>query len=158
MTFAVEPASAAGTGVIVKVKQQDTSRPNATSRSNDPELQANLDPNARYTFVLQLRYRGVAAAGQGQLSWHFNAPAGASGNYTALYVGTSGSLLLQNRPLADNPVALTDGVNSYRGILLVGTVITGPTGGTFAYAWAQQTGSSTATILYAGSHLVLTKQ
>jgi hypothetical protein len=140
-------------------KPSNTSRTSTTTATADPHLTFTVEANTVYTLNGFLVYDGVDT---GDLKFGFTAPAGTTGSW---WPGAADSSM---NALAYAPRwgALTDvtsatmaaGAQGAGTILAAeprGLVVTSGTPGTFSLVWAQNTSSSTATILRTHSWLRL---
>jgi hypothetical protein len=140
-------------------KTGNTSRTSTTTATADPHLTFTVEANTVYTLNGFLVYDGVDT---GDLKFGFTAPAGTTGSW---WPGAADSSM---NALAYAPRwgALTDvtsatmaaGAQGAGTILAAeprGLVVTSGTPGTFSLVWAQNTSSSTATILRTHSWLRL---
>lgn len=139
----------------VAYKTIDTSRATTTAMTADPDLQAAVVANAWYFYVCVLDYEG-GTQGSSDFKLQFSVPAGSSGILAPYYVGNAGAQNVGSLGgITATIVAGTNGAGSKRSALLVGTLNTGSSPGTFALTWAQNVSSATATIVHAGSAMFL---
>jgi hypothetical protein len=159
------PSSVAINPNYVRVaKTTDTSTTSSTTTTLDADLKVSVLANARYVFELVLGYE---AAQNGDIKLGLFAPT--SSTVFGLCQGVSAGTTLTT--VADSPMTIQlvrtlnsgfgalggVGVGTGVGTRITGTLTTGPTAGTFGLGWAQNTSSTTATILYTGSELSITR-
>jgi hypothetical protein len=136
-------------------KTGNTSRTSTTVVADDPDITVTVAANSTYEFLLVMQYEGATA---GDLKYNVNCPGGAT-LYTAemslslaAASGTDDVLLPHGASTDYTAGALGAGVtcaNLIHGQLVI------TTGGVVKLQWAQAASSGTATIMKAGTFLLL---
>lgn len=155
---AAAPPAAAGATVVRKAAAESVV--SSATRQNDDELLFAVGASESWVFEMLLVMDGVTG---GDFSMAFTAPAGASGAYGTIGLGTPVT------SIADPPrvqyASLTSGSTDHgtiafgtQSVVFVrGTVVTAAAAGNVQLQWAQHTSNATATRLLAGSYLVARK-
>lgn len=146
---------------LIALKAADTSRSSNVTTSPDPELQVTVLASTTYLVEMFIAYVADATM---DFQCDYSAPSGASGIMSPWgpdLSATSGSTTTTIRTVADASVTSARGVGGSDGSIIltarpVGTLITGASGGTFSFDWAQNTSSATAATVKAGSWIKLT--
>lgn len=155
-------------------KTSDTSRSATTTATADPHLTFEVAANAVYVWDGWLKYDG--ASGSADFIVDFTAPASALGEWGAHgvginIIGANNTPTLQSDVSGSNGYMLraesndvtqfrtygTLGVGNALVVMLMGTLRTAGTAGTFSLDWAQGTSNATATTLYTDSWLRMTR-
>lgn len=137
-------------------KTADTSKTSTTVVVDDPHLTVAVASNSEYEVSIIFNY--TAASNPGDFKYQLVTPAGCT------FVSVEHSLqsaassvydgLLSGRDI--NTESPAGGLDATTGALQVtGLLTVGGTAGNFKVQWAQNSASGTATILKAGSHMVL---
>jgi hypothetical protein len=155
-------------------KTSDTSRSATTTATADPHLTFEVAANAIYVWDGWLKYDG--ATGGADFVVDFTAPASALGEWGGhgagiTVIGSTSAPALQTDTSGTNGYMLrveandvqqfrtygTLGVGNALVVMLMGTLRTAGTAGTFSLDWAQGTSNATATTLYTDSWLRMTR-
>lgn len=141
--------------VRTAIKPSDTTKNNDNTIAPDPHLTLELLPNSRYLVKLVGVVDGSNTA---DIKWNFTIPAGATGyqqpdGLAVATTGTTGSMNEAASLWTATPAIATAGVGTKTMFTPQGILITGATGGTFTFNWAQSTADATDTTLFAGSTL-----
>lgn len=141
--------------VRTAIKPSDTTKNNNSTIAADPDLTLELLPNSRYLVKLVGVVDGSNTA---DIKWNFTIPAGATGyqqpdGLAVATTGTTGSMNEAASLWTATPAIATAGVGTKTMFTPQGILITGATGGTFTFNWAQSTADATDTTLFAGSTL-----
>jgi hypothetical protein len=137
---------------VKTLDQQVTS--NSTTLVNDNELVVSVAANATYQFSCYLDYE--AAVGPGDFQWKWAVPTLATLRYQRVCVDATG--VVQVHGTSSGGIVNTAqgaGPGVLQGVSMTGTLVTLGTPGVIQLQWAQNTTSSTATIMHAQSFLVL---
>jgi hypothetical protein len=138
-------------------KPAQTSRASTTTLAADPNLAAPVVAAGVYEVECYLNYTG-AAQGSGDLKFAFTGPSGATFTWSALGFAVSGGFTTPEM-ICNNTLTSTRQVGSNSGSTvdcwIKGSLIVSSTAGTLTLTWAQNTSSSTATVLSAGCWLRL---
>jgi hypothetical protein len=138
-------------------RTSNLTRTNTAVQTNDTQLLVTLAANAVYEMRGLIVWGGSAG---GDITMDFAIPSGATGWWTTLQPGASvASDATTVRTMANT----LDQARSYgwfdmgspNGAMLKGLVVTGASGGTYAFQWAQGAADATGTTVYANSYLVL---
>lgn len=125
----------------------------STTLVSDSALAIGLQANAVYSFILVLGYNGASGAGNLKFGWAL--PSGSSMGYSLYGNSTGGSATDGPWETASSVPALgTSGTGTNLGAVAQGTVSTGSSAGDMQLQWAQNSSSSTATTVLAGSVLL----
>lgn len=143
------------------IKPSDQSVTSSTVLVNDTSLliaSASLVASATYKVDVMIDYEGFTN-GSGDLKTNWVTPAGSTLNLgISTYLNTSGA---NGAPLiVKGGVSLawgTSGAGTTRALLLSGTLVMAATLANFQLQWAQNTSSTTATIVHAGSYLLMSR-
>lgn len=142
-------------GVAPLSAYKGTSQPvtSSTTLVNDGALAIELQANAVYSFILVLGYNGASGAGNLKFGWAL--PSGSTMGYS-LYGNTTGGSATDGpwETASSVPALGTSGTGTSLGAVAQGTVSTGSTQGPMQLQWAQNSSSSTATTVLAGSVLL----
>ena len=136
-------------------KTANTSRTSTTTSADDPDITVTVAANSTYEIQLLLQYEGATA---GDLKYQLNCPAGATlyacehSLQNAATDGTFDEINPRNVNADANSGALGAGVGAV--VLVTGQLVI-TTGGVVKLQWAQATSSATATIMKAGTFLLL---
>jgi hypothetical protein len=140
-------------------KPTATSRASTTTLTADPNLAAAVVASGVYEVECYLDYTG-AAQGSGDLKFGWTGPSGAALSWSALGFAVSGGFTTPEL-ICNNTITSTRQVGSNSGSTvdcwIKGVLTVSSTAGTLTFTWAQNTSSSTATVLSAGSWLRLTR-
>ena len=138
---------------IVAVKVADTSRSSTITVTADPELSVTIPGAGTWYLLCYLNYEG-AAAGTGDLKIQVTSVG--SLRYHAIYQGAGGAANVGSTFQGGGTPSgfATAGAGNLCGGTIHGTLVTA-TSGTTTLNWAQNTSSATATILHAGSSMML---
>ncbi len=147
---------------LIARKSSDTTRTSTTTVSNDPHLVAAVEANSVYVFQLVVMYR---AADAGDLKVVLTGPASTVINSVIHCTDTTAStnnigftaLTTRNGALPTSALIMGGCGALDIGFTWAGSIDTAGTAGNFTVQWAQGTLNATGTILYTGSHLMLTK-
>jgi hypothetical protein len=135
--------------------QSDSS--GATSFHSDNDLLVTVAANALYDLRLFVIYSGgTQGSSDFQFAWQFPA----STTMTWTWQGLNSSGAQTSSAFFDQtggPAAGTNGAGNKRVIVATGTVDTSAASGTLVLRWRQNTNPAVATVVYAGSELVLTR-
>jgi len=141
---------------IAAAKPSDTSRASTTTQTADPDLVIALAANASYIITGYLGYAN-ASASAGDLKYSFTAPTGNTTLWSSIRIDLTGTTTIAGPNAAgtgNNMTAQTSTLGD-RSVHIFGTVITSGTAGNFTLNWAQNTSNATATIIRAGSLLMV---
>lgn len=140
------------------VKSADETVTSSTTLQDDDQLQIAVAANTSYWMRLFVMYTGLAVA---DLKVSFAGPAGATLRWVSDGIGGTGAAVVDQvsrtlQGLGNSPsYGCVDGQQMCglgKGVLTVGG-----TAGTLKLQWAQLASSATATRIYAGSALILTR-
>lgn len=125
----------------------------STTLTNDTALAIELQANAVYSFALILGYNGASGAGNLKFGWAL--PSLATMGYS-LYGNTTGGSATDGpwETGSSVPALGTSGTGTSLGAVAQGAIATGSTAGPMQLQWAQNSSSSTATTVLAGSVLL----
>jgi hypothetical protein len=140
---------------LAAVKAGDESATSNTTLHNDLDLHVPVAASSTYEFSCYLFFQAFAG---GDIKWTWTGPAGIVLVYDALHNEGGGTLLNASATtygLASAGTAAGGGAGVNEALVMRGTCIVSGTAGSLQLQWAQQTSSGTATIVKAGSHLVL---
>ena len=143
-------------GPVAASKTSATSRSSTTTVTDDPDLQLlNLQASATYQIDGWLSYHGGSGAGEGDLQFGWRASAGAAGGWSGIYAGNSGNFGWATRHgWGDSPVSAgTIGASNPQWVKIDGTLATGAAPAYLVLQWAQNSSTSTATVMEAYSFL-----
>jgi hypothetical protein len=140
-------ATGAGTTLAV-VKTVDESVANSTVQQNDDVFAFTVAPNSTYILDGTLMVLGNS------ISMSYVSPSGTYKIYGSATLSGSYNSNQNNGSTAGYSLSSGTSLNS---INLSGTIITGVTGGTFQFRWAQSASSATATVIQAYSFIRLYK-
>lgn len=148
--------TAAGLQAVAPVaafKNANESVTSSTALQNDNALLIPLQANAVYYFRMFFGYTG-GTQGSSDIKFGFTIPSGASMTWTRDGITTAGvrPVLVFNTTTAASTLG-TNGTGSDEAGTVEGTVTTGGTAGNLQLQWAQNTSSTTATTVLAGSSL-----
>lgn len=137
---------------LAATKANDQSVTSSTVLVSDSDLVLSVAASATYVVSGYLNYAG-AAQGTGDLKLTFTVPAGATLSYTLVRMDTAGATGLTNPSGATvTNVAGTSAVAD-RSVFISATLVLGGTAGSLQLQWAQNTSSTTATVVRARSWL-----
>lgn len=147
----------AGVGkTLFAAKPSNQSITSNATFADDADIQLAVAANATYLMNGVLKYEADAA---GDFATQWVGPAGASavGCTSGLLVSATSdtNLYVTGYTLSELHAYGGRGAGNPRAAQVVGAVTTGSTAGTFKLQWSQYTSSTIATILYAGSFVVL---
>jgi hypothetical protein len=144
---------------LLLIKPEETARQNVTSQSLDPHLQAPLEANSDYAFMLIVKYWGGAAGSAGHLAYSWTIPAGAVGWYNAWYLNTAMAQTFQNWDFGTDGsmTAGTNGIGTSLPLICWGGIRTAGAG-VFGLRWAQRTSTGVYTRIGRSSSLAITKR
>lgn len=138
------------------VKPGNTSIKSSTTITSDPDLTLEVDANTTYLFEASIGFEG-GTTGSSDIKWKFAVPASALLRYNAMYRNT-GSAIDADWYTDSNVVSSgSNGAGNGRPIIMMGTLVVGAAGGSITFQWAQNTSSTTNTIVYAQSYMALLK-
>ncbi|MGN9802073.1 hypothetical protein [Micromonospora sp. L32] len=149
---------------LMVVKTADESVASSATPQDDNELFLTVTAGAKYRLLMHLVVGGTGTVGD--LFIRFNAPAGSkiSASCAGIDVGATGVVANMNAGAFNDvttwpmPANFAYGtVANPTGILCMGNLTVGATGGTFRLQWSQATSSATATTIKSGSSLELTR-
>lgn len=138
-------------------KTSDTSRASTTTLTADPDLQFAVAANAKYYFSGTFYYTGgTQGSSDFKIGWTF--PAGLTMIIAKSFIDTTGAWVGGTVSVqTDTPVFGTAVTLGNRTVQMSGTIFVSSTAGTLALTWAQNTSNATATVLKAGSGLILVR-
>lgn len=163
-------AAIRGVAPIAAYKGSDQSQAsNNTAFAADTDLSIGLAANSRYLFIAMLGFTG-AATGSGDLATSFAWPAGSAGQFSGWGIfanatavpsgaGNTNTSAFRTSPgsvgAGKGSVYLSFGSAGGTQVpaFMMGSVAVGATAGNLQLLWMQNTSSSTATIVKAGSWL-----
>lgn len=160
MTLSVAAGSSATSAFVNSIaplgviKPTDETVTSSTTLQNDNDLLAPLVASATYTFLCEVNYEGFTQ-GASDIKWQWSVPSGAVMRYGLVYVGTGGGLTETAQAGSDTVAAGTAGVGTRRTLKMSGSVVMSTTPGNIQFTWAQNSSSTTATTVHAGSMLTL---
>lgn len=138
-------------------KTSDTPRATQSAVTSDPDLVVAVAANALYHVEAILAYEG-GTQGSSDFKWQWTGPSGAVLTSSPQYKDTTGAVIAGGgQSLTFQLSAGTGGSGNTRTVSQGGTLSTAATSGNFTLQWAQNSSNSAATILHAGSSLVLTR-
>jgi hypothetical protein len=145
------------------VKPSDESVISSTTLQFDNDLTVPITANASYTFMCYLDYEGNTPT-NGDLKWVWVLPTGATLRYNPVYTNATttlnvsiGTTVAGSTTMSGVLAAGTNGAGNLRGLTMTGSLIVGSTPGSLSLQWAQNTSSSTATIIHAQSTLTIVR-
>jgi|SRR5215472_253264 len=140
---------------LVAYKSADQSLTSNTTLQNDNALSVTVAANATYWFELYLNFEGgTTGSSDIKVGWTF--PSGLTMRYQDIYADTGAVARLAVTDIQTSVIAVgSNGAGNLRAYSARGTVLTSGTSGTLQLQWAQNTSSGTATIVHAGSVLML---
>ena len=138
-------------------KTVDESVTSSIVLQNDDQLFLSADANAQYLVFGHIIYDGVTAA---DISVAWSGPASATFDWVSGGIQTGASTgvdtsSMSAQTLAANPAIGTIGAAAELVIRVQGILVTAGTAGTLQFRWCQNTSNATATIVRAGSTLVM---
>lgn len=133
-------------------KTAELGRASNTTVSADPDLQLTVQPGAYYKVKAIIRYNGASG---NNMKWDFAAPSGSAFEYSHWNYFSSATVSPNTVSMGTTQTAWCDGTTNRLTFTVRGDLITGSTGGTFAFEWAQGTSSVTNTVVSLYSHLLL---
>lgn len=136
------------------VKAGDTSRASTTTLANDPELTMSLSAGT-YIVESQLFWSSASASPLAKVNFATPTIVIASGEYVTSSGGgtlSTGELIIDGSSSA-NVMAI--GPNARPSYASIHALVTISASGTFALSWAQSSSNATATVLKAGSYLLV---
>lgn len=131
----------------------------STTLADDGVLQLAVAANSVYVLQAMIVYT-ASAAGDIKLGW--SGPSGATLTWTPCGLTTTtsasaGSVRLPSKTISDTDIPGAVDVSTPVTALPTGLLVVGATAGTFKLQWAQGTSDATATVVKAGSYLMLTR-
>ncbi|TDC63883.1 hypothetical protein E1258_09565 [Micromonospora sp. KC207] len=131
----------------------------STAVADDGVLQVSVAPGAVYVLQAMIVYT-ASSAGDIKLGWA--APSGSSLTWTPCGLTTTtttaaGSVRLPSKTLADTDIPGAVDVSTPVTALPTGLLVVGATAGLFKLQWAQGVSDLGATVVKAGSYLMLTR-
>lgn len=138
------------------VKSADESVTSSTTLQNDDSLFLSVAANTSYQISVLLVYNG-GTQGSSDLKVGWTAPSGATLVWGIAYRDTGGAAHIGAGDITLTLAAGTNGTSNNYSVLVTATLTTGSTAGTLQLQWAQNTSSSTATTVKAGSSLIGTQ-
>jgi hypothetical protein len=127
----------------------------STTVVNDNALFVPVLANGVYLFEAFISYSGFTR-GVSDLKMNWAAPSGSVLNWMPMFLNTSGTLVAAGgNGLGAVIQAGTNGVSNNFTVTGLGTLSVGSTAGNMQLQWAQNTSSTTATMVQAGSLLAL---
>jgi len=141
---------------VFKIKTNDESRANTTSRTPDSDLFLTLGTNETWEFEIELRVR--IADGNPDFSMNFSIPADEDYFYASAYSLNNSMGGFKNGYKWEDPFEFVAFDITYTGtvdtlIKINGTIKTTTSAGTLAINWAQDNSDATPTIVEEGSFL-----
>lgn len=138
----------------IAYKTSDQSVTSNTVVVNDNALYLPVEASATYLWLAVLDYEG-GAPGASDMHFAWSLPSGATMRYAVLApaVGTPSTVTMAMKTETQTPQAGTDNAGVLEAVLMAGTLAVSTTPGTMQFEWAQNTSSTTATIVHAGSVL-----
>src|SRR4029077_14431125 len=122
---------------LTAIKINQTVR-TATTLIDDPDIHLNLDPNSTYDVTFDASYGGAVA-----ISFTWTVPAGVTGFHADTF-NLAGTGMVCNTYTWQAGTSSAGAVNS--GYRIGGYLITGATGGIFAFKWGSSTSGQTASL------------
>jgi hypothetical protein len=147
---------------LAAYKGSDTSRASNTTPSADPDLTLAVASSAVYKFSLTVDYNALAAA---DLAVILTGPASSTIGSAVSCVDTSATttsvgftaLTVRNGTLPTGSLIVGGLGAADASFMWEGILTTSSTSGSFTFTWAQGTTSTTATIVRAGSSLIMNR-
>lgn len=138
-------------------KAADTSRTSTTVLANDPDLQFTVAASGTYWFSLTIKYEG-GTQGSSDFKTGWSVPAGTTMMYHRWGLTTAGAVDVGTvSDQTGTPTFGTNGAGNSRGYTATGSLTASTTPGTAAFQWAQATSNGVATIVHAGSVLLVVR-
>ena len=141
---------------LAAYKAADQSVTSSSTLVNDTALVLTPRINCVYWMELYVSYEG-GTNGSADLKAQFTVPAGAAIIYAETHNSSAaiGTVVTGLKAAASTLTAGTNGAGSVQPLFATGTFTMGTTPGNLQFQWAQNTPSATATIVHAGSALLL---
>jgi hypothetical protein len=139
------------------VKAADTSRTSTTTLASDPDLQFAVAASAVYFWELFIDYEG-GTQNSSDITVGWSVPSGTTMRWSRSALTLTGGVdvgVLSDQ--SGTPSFGTNGAGNTRAIMAKGTLTASTTAGTAAFQWAQHTSNGTATIVHAGSGLLVVR-
>jgi len=141
-----EAVAGGSSPILTAYKSADESKVNSTAYGIDADLILTMEANALYEFTAMLI---ATSDSSGSIRCRFNDPVDAVGEYTEVY-SSQGETQLYGSKL--NIVG-----NSLKTIGQLKGIVSSVTGGTFQFAWGQNSSSAIGSTLHKGSTISLKK-
>lgn len=137
------------------VKPTDESVTSSTTLQSDNDLYAPLNAGS-FAFLLMVAYEG-GTQGSSDLKIGFSVPASTTSfRASPTYSDTSGTAHVGNSLTSSSTIAAgTSGAGNLHTLSITGAVVLTTGGQNLTVQWAQNTSSSTSTIVHSGSSLIL---
>jgi hypothetical protein len=140
---------------LAAYKSADQSITSSAVLTNDSALFVSVLASATYYFKMYIKYEG-GTQGSADMKIGWAVPTGTTMSYERLALNTSGAADVGTpTDQSGTPTFGSNGAGNSRTLVAEGTVLTSTTAGTLQFKWAQGTSNGTATIVHAGSALVL---
>jgi hypothetical protein len=142
---------------LAAIKGANTSR-SGTSKSNDPDLQLDVEANCDYEFEMYLVTWGDHAPGD--LNFQMNGPSGSTLYYTFPHDEGGGVTDYNNVHKLGVGVKIATYTNSVDSAMCAharGWLTVGSTAGTFTMSWGADTSGGSGTVVGKGSRILLRK-
>ncbi len=142
-----------GVAPLAVIKGADQTVTSSTTVVNDNALVLPVVANATYLFLCYLDYEGGTTGGS-DLKWVWSVPSSGTLRYQRINFDPSNATQLSTLSGATTGTARTNGTN-LQGVTMFGSLIMSSTAGNLQLQWAQNSPSSTGTIVHAQSYLAL---